>query len=141
MDGHPGLRVGVEGVGGDGAGFAEGVEVVDQGEAAVLVAEAGDVENVLGFVEVVAVVAVGEELGVGIGGPGLVDVGDDLVSRGEYGEAVGLGGVSGGLLIALVAVEDADGDVEGEAYGVVRAVAVVVGFERWGRRCRWRRRA
>ncbi len=83
VDGHPGLLVGVEGVGGDGAGVAQGVEIVDQGEAAVVVAELGDVEDVLRFVEVVAVVAVGEDLCVGVAGPGLVDVGDDLVAGGE----------------------------------------------------------
>jgi hypothetical protein len=44
--------------------------------------------------------------------------------------AVGLGGVFGGLFVALVAVEDADGDVEVEADGVFGAGAVVVGLER-----------
>ena len=66
VDGHPGLRVGVQGVGGDGARVSQGVEIVDQCEAAVLVAEFGDVEDVLRFVEVVSVVAVGEDLGVGV---------------------------------------------------------------------------
>ena len=49
MDGEPGLLVGVEGVGGGGAGVAEGVEVVDEGDAAVLEGELGDGEDVLGL--------------------------------------------------------------------------------------------
>jgi len=49
VDGDPGLLIGVERVGGDGARIAQGVEVVDEREVAVLVAEAGDVEDVFGL--------------------------------------------------------------------------------------------
>ncbi len=129
MDGLPCLLVGVERVGGDGAGFAQGIEVVDEGEATVLIAEAGDVEDVFGFVEVVTVVAVGQDLRVDVAGLGLVDVGDDLVVYRRDGGAVGLGGVFGCLFVALILVEDADWDIEDEADGVFGSGAVVVGFD------------
>ena len=113
-----------------------------------LVTELRDVENVFRFVEVVAVVAIREHSGVEVSGVRLVDVGDDLVVGGGYGKAAGLRGELGGFLVALVAVEDADRNVEVEADGVVGscavrkavfAVVVVVGLERWGQRYRWRR--
>ena len=46
MDGQPGLLVGGEGVVSGGAGVAEGVEVVDERDAAVLEGVLGDGENV-----------------------------------------------------------------------------------------------
>ena len=129
MDGVPGGGEGVEGVGGGGAGVAEGVEVVDEGEAAVLEGELRDGEDVLRLVEVVLAEAVGEGLGAGVADPGLVDVGDDLVAGGGLAEAGGVGLVAGGLLVALIAIEEAQGDVDGEAGGVVGAGTVVLAFE------------
>ncbi len=129
MDGEPGLLVGVEGVEGGGAGVAEGVEVVDEGDAAVLEGELGDGEDVFGLVEVVLAVAVGEALGLDVADPGLVDVGDDLVAGGGFGEAGGVGLEAGGGLVALVAIEDADGDVDVEAGGPLGAGEVELAFE------------
>ena len=129
VDGEPGLLVGAEGVEGGGAGVAEGVEVVDQRDAAVLEGELGDREDVLGLVEIVAGVAVGEALGLDVADPGLIDVGDDLVASGGFGEAGGVGLEAGGVLVALVAIEDADGNVDGEAGGVFGSGAVVLAFE------------
>ncbi len=138
MDGEPGVLVGVEGVEGGGAGVAEGVEVVDQRDAAVLEGELRDGEDVLRFVEVVSGEAVGEALGLGVADPGLVDVGDDLVVGGGLGEAGGVGLEAGGLLVALVAVEDAEGDVDVEADGVLVCRCGRTRLRAWGRRCRWR---
>ena len=123
------MLVGAEGVEGGGAGVAEGVEVVDEGDAAVLEGVLGDGEDVVGLVEVVLAVAVGEALGLYVADPGLIDVGDDLIAGGGFGEARGVGLEAGGGFVALVAVEDAEGDVDGEAGGVFGAVAVVLGFE------------
>ena len=85
VNGNPGCGIGGEGVRGGGAVVAEGVDVIDEGEAAVLVAELGDVEDVLGFGEVMVVVAVGEAFAGDVGDPRLVDVGVDLVADGELG--------------------------------------------------------
>src|SRR5271163_736042 len=49
--------------------------------------------------------------------------------RGD-GKASSLGGELGGLLVPLVLVKDADGDVEREPEGVFSTDAVVVGFDR-----------
>ena len=138
MDGEPGLLVGIERVEGGGAGIAEGVEVVDERDAAVLEGELGDGEDVFGLVEVVLAVAVGEALGLNVADPGLIDVGDDLVAGGGFGEAGGVGLEAGGVLVALVAIEDADGDVDGEAGRVARFRCGRTRLRGWGRRCRWR---
>ena len=61
--------------------------------------------------------------------PGLIDVGDDLVAGGGFREAGGVGLEAAGGFVALVAIEDADGNVEGEAGGAVGSKAVVFGFE------------
>ena len=61
--------------------------------------EAGDGEDVGGFVEVVVAVAVGEDFGLDVGYPGLVDVGGDLVAGGLEGE---LGGVDGEPAVSLL---------------------------------------
>ncbi len=63
MDGLPSGGVGVECCGGGGAGSAEGVQIVDEGEAAVIVCEAGDCEDVGRLVQVVLAEAVGEGAG------------------------------------------------------------------------------
>ncbi len=129
MDGEPGLLVGAERVEGGGAGVAEGIEVVDQRDASVLEGELSDIEDVLGLVEIVLAVAVGESLGLDVADPGLVDVRDDLVASGGFGETGGVGLEAGGDLVALVAIEDADGDVDGEAGGVFGSGAIVLAFE------------
>ena len=103
------MQVGVQGVGGGGAGVAQGVEVVDEGDASVFKRELRDGEHVAALVEVVLGETVGEPLGLGVADEGLADVGDNLVSGGGFGESDGIGLIASGGLIALVLVEDAQG--------------------------------
>ena len=72
------------------------------------------------------------------GEPSLIDVGDHLIAGGGDGEAAGLDFVAGALLLALVAVEDAQRNGDADAEGVIGAAAFVLGWPGWGRWFRWR---
>jgi hypothetical protein len=67
----------------------------------------GDGEYVARFIEIVFAEAVGEALGLDEADPCLIDVRDDLIACGGFGEARGVGLEARSLLVALVAVEDA----------------------------------
>ena len=96
-----------------------------------LITELRDVQDVLRFVEIVPVIPVREHLRVGVADPGLIDVGDDLVADSKLSEAAGLRDIFTCLLVALVTVEQTKRKVEAEGGRVVRAIAIVVGFDRW----------
>src|ERR1700750_2446791 len=119
MDGEPYLRICSKAANPDGAIVTQGREVVEQGSVAVAIAELQVVADVRGLVQVMAVVTLGEALSGVVGHPGLIDVGDDLVARGGNSEAAGLDLVAGALLFALIAIEDAQRDVEAKAEAVV----------------------
>jgi len=57
----------------------------------VFIAELRDFQDILPFVEIVAVVAVGEYFGIGVAYPGRIDIGD-------CGKAAGLRGEPGWIM-------------------------------------------
>ena len=130
MDRHPGLRVRIERIGGHRSRLTQSIKVIDQGKSAVLIAEPRYLEDVLRLIEIVSVVAVRKHLGVRVPSPALIDIGNDLVARSKLGKAASLGDVLARLLIPLIAIEDAQRNVQREANGVVRPIAVVVGLKR-----------
>src|ERR1700723_758062 len=99
-----------------------------------LVGKLRDRQDILRFREIVTVVAIGKYFRRCVSDPGLVHVGIDLVLRCDLAEAVGLRQVFGGVFVALVAVEDAQGNVDTEAGGIIGSGAVVFALERRVRR-------
>src|SRR5579875_3194917 len=112
VDGNPCLLIGIQGIRGGATRVPERIEVVDERDAAVIESKAGNRKHVGGLVQVMRAVTVGEDLRLHIRDPRLVDIGGDLIAGSSQGELRGVDGEARYLLVALVAIEEAQGDVD-----------------------------
>src|ERR1700722_11336498 len=105
--------------------IAQRVEVVEQRGPAAAIAELEVGPNAVGLVDIVAVVTLCQILGGIVGGPGPVNVVQNLIASGCLRKPRGLCLKSRALLFALIAVEDAQRDGNLESDAVVNADAFV----------------
>src|SRR6202044_3162131 len=115
---------------GHGPRVSYSVEVVNQRKPTMFIAELRNIEDVLSFVNIVPVIPIREYLCIHIADPRLVDIRDDLIPRSQLAETRGLGSVFGSLLVALVAVKQAQRNAKAKGGRILRSITVVVGLNR-----------
>src|SRR5580658_10440269 len=90
--------------------------------------ESRNPEDICALVQIVATKAVGKRASLHVTNPGLVYIGRDLVAGGGLGKSGGVDRQPRCLLIALIAVKDAERDIHVEASSVLRPSAFVLAF-------------